>query len=181
MSHRDQDPGPNLENEMARYPVKKADPGPEKKTDPAPEREADLDPGTDLGTEDGTDPERETMTGEDTIPGKCSKHPIAFIHVFGNNQVNVFCFLCPLSLLRDRYGDHYGNRGSNFDQRNNWDRDVRRRGRSASPLADREAADKPPIKKKKEDVDPVLTRTGGAYIPPAKLRLMQQQITDKSR
>lgn len=86
-----------------------------------------------------------------------------------------------LSLLRDRYGDHYGSRGSNFDQRNNWDRDVRRRGRSASPPADREAADKPPVKKKKEDVDPVLTRTGGAYIPPAKLRLMQQQITDKSR
>lgn len=98
------------------------------------------------------------------------------------NQLNVFCLLC-LSLLRDRYGygDHYGNRDSNFDQRNNWDRDVRRRGRSASPPADREAADKPPVKKKKEDVDPVLTRTGGAYIPPAKLRLMQQQITDKSR
>lgn len=98
-----------------------------------------------------------------------------------NNQLNVFCLSCPLSLLRDRYGDHYGNRGSDFDQRSNWDRDVRRRGRSASPPADREAADKPSVKKKKEDVDPVLTRTGGAYIPPAKLRLMQQQITDKSR
>lgn len=58
---------------------------------------------------------------------------------------------------------------------------MRRRGRSASPPTDREAADKPPLKKKKEDVDPVLTRAGGAYIPPAKLRLMQQQITDKSR
>lgn len=58
---------------------------------------------------------------------------------------------------------------------------MRRRGRSASPPADREAAERPPVKKKKEDIDPVLTRTGGAYIPPAKLRLMQQQITDKSR
>lgn len=86
-----------------------------------------------------------------------------------------------LSWLRDRYGDHYGSWGSNFDQRSNWDRDVRRRGRSASPAADREASDKPPVKKKKEEVDPVLTRTGGAYIPPAKLRLMQQQITDRSR
>lgn len=180
MSHRDPDPGLNPENEMGRYPVRKADPDPEKKTDPGPEREAGLDPGTDLGIEDGTDPERETMTGEDTIPGNRPKHPITFIHVFVNDQVNVFC-LCPLSLLRDRYGDHYGSRGSNFDQRNNWDRDARRRGRSASPPADREATDKPPIKKKKEEVDPVLTRTGGAYIPPAKLRLMQQQITDKSR
>ncbi|XP_068101525.1 pre-mRNA-splicing factor CWC22 homolog [Hyperolius riggenbachi] len=38
----------------------------------------------------------------------------------------------------------------------------------------------PPVKKKKEDLDPILTRTGGAYIPPAKLRMMQEQITDKS-
>nr|XP_033802406.1 pre-mRNA-splicing factor CWC22 homolog isoform X2 [Geotrypetes seraphini] len=38
----------------------------------------------------------------------------------------------------------------------------------------------PPSKKKKDDLDPILTRTGGAYIPPAKLRMMQQQITDKS-
>lgn len=84
MSHRDRDPGPNLENEMSRYPVRKAGPDPEKKIDPGPEREADLDPGTDLGTEDGTDPERETMTGEDTIPGNHPKHPITFIHVFVN-------------------------------------------------------------------------------------------------
>ncbi|NXU83745.1 CWC22 factor, partial [Xiphorhynchus elegans] len=35
-------------------------------------------------------------------------------------------------------------------------------------------------KKKKEEVDPILTRTGGAYIPPAKLRMMQEQITDKN-
>lgn len=61
--------------------------------------------------------------------------------------------------------------------------DHRRRGRSASPPADRgpTAADEPPVKKKKEEIDPILTRTGGAYIPPAKLRMMQQQITDKSR
>ncbi|XP_072468637.1 pre-mRNA-splicing factor CWC22 homolog [Notamacropus eugenii] len=40
--------------------------------------------------------------------------------------------------------------------------------------------DEPPTKKKKDDVDPLLTRTGGAYIPPAKLRMMQEQITDKN-
>lgn len=36
-------------------------------------------------------------------------------------------------------------------------------------------------KKKKDEQDPLLTRTGGAYIPPAKLRMMQEQITDKNR
>uniref|UniRef100_A0A674F4X7 Pre-mRNA-splicing factor CWC22 homolog n=1 Tax=Salmo trutta TaxID=8032 RepID=A0A674F4X7_SALTR len=36
------------------------------------------------------------------------------------------------------------------------------------------------MKKKKDELDPILTRTGGAYIPPAKLRMMQAQITDKS-
>ncbi|EFX63141.1 hypothetical protein DAPPUDRAFT_269013 [Daphnia pulex] len=29
-------------------------------------------------------------------------------------------------------------------------------------------------------MDPMLTRIGGAYIPPTKLRIMQAQITDKS-
>ncbi len=29
-------------------------------------------------------------------------------------------------------------------------------------------------------VDPLSTRTGGAYIPPARLRMMQQQAADKS-
>lgn len=40
--------------------------------------------------------------------------------------------------------------------------------------------DEPPSKKRKEELDPILTRTGGAYIPPAKLRMMQEQITDKN-
>ncbi|XP_006788686.2 pre-mRNA-splicing factor CWC22 homolog [Neolamprologus brichardi] len=85
---------------------------------------------------------------------------------------------------RDRYDDRRDDRDGRFDRRANReaDSDHRRRGRSASPLADREpaAANEPPVKKKKEELDPILTRTGGAYIPPAKLRLMQQQITDKS-
>lgn len=34
--------------------------------------------------------------------------------------------------------------------------------------------------RKKKDIDMVNTRTGGAYIPPARLRMMQAQITDKS-
>uniref|UniRef100_A0A8C7JE23 Pre-mRNA-splicing factor CWC22 homolog n=1 Tax=Oncorhynchus kisutch TaxID=8019 RepID=A0A8C7JE23_ONCKI len=58
--------------------------------------------------------------------------------------------------------------------------EFRRRGRSPSPAQKDPAAEEPPVKKKKDELDPILTRTGGAYIPPAKLRMMQAQITDKS-
>ena len=34
--------------------------------------------------------------------------------------------------------------------------------------------------KKKKEVDVLQTRTGGAYIPPARLLMMQQSIQDKS-
>ncbi|XP_004081486.1 pre-mRNA-splicing factor CWC22 homolog isoform X1 [Oryzias latipes] len=85
---------------------------------------------------------------------------------------------------RDRYQDQRDDRNGRFDWRGNRDMESgeRRRGRSASPSNDKEpdSAEKPPVKKKKEEIDPILTRTGGAYIPPAKLRMMQQQITDKS-
>ncbi|XP_066431859.1 pre-mRNA-splicing factor CWC22 homolog [Eleutherodactylus coqui] len=69
------------------------------------------------------------------------------------------------------------------------DRDFdRRRDRKSPPPSRRseerseevQASSEPPVKKKKDDLDSVLTRTGGAYIPPAKLRMMQEQITDKS-
>lgn len=56
------------------------------------------------------------------------------------------------------------------------DRRSPERSTGQSSLAHDEAASK----KKKEEVDPILTRTGGAYIPPAKLRMMQEQITDKN-
>ncbi|XP_054471582.1 pre-mRNA-splicing factor CWC22 homolog isoform X2 [Anoplopoma fimbria] len=85
---------------------------------------------------------------------------------------------------RDRYDDRRDDRDGRFDRWPNRDAesDHRRRGRSGSPPTDREpaATEEPPVKKKKEEIDPILTRTGGAYIPPAKLRMMQQQITDKT-
>ena len=34
--------------------------------------------------------------------------------------------------------------------------------------------------RKQKEIDPILTKTGGAYIPPAKLRMMQASISDKS-
>ncbi|XP_030069484.1 pre-mRNA-splicing factor CWC22 homolog [Microcaecilia unicolor] len=49
-----------------------------------------------------------------------------------------------------------------------------------APPRSADSTEPPAKKKKKDDLDPILTRTGGAYIPPAKLRMMQQQITDKS-
>lgn len=35
-------------------------------------------------------------------------------------------------------------------------------------------------KEKKEPLDLLRTRTGGAYIPPAKLKMLQEQIADKN-
>ncbi len=51
--------------------------------------------------------------------------------------------------------------------------------RSPSPPESSES-EEPSPKRKREEPDPLLTRTGGAYIPPAKLRMMQQNISDKS-
>uniref|UniRef100_A0A8C7QNY2 Pre-mRNA-splicing factor CWC22 homolog n=1 Tax=Oncorhynchus mykiss TaxID=8022 RepID=A0A8C7QNY2_ONCMY len=76
---------------------------------------------------------------------------------------------------RDRYYDRYERRSSR-----DREAEFRRRGRSPSPAQKDPAAEEPPVKKKKDELDPILTRTGGAYIPPAKLRMMQAQITDKS-
>uniref|UniRef100_A0A8C7CS04 Pre-mRNA-splicing factor CWC22 homolog n=1 Tax=Oncorhynchus kisutch TaxID=8019 RepID=A0A8C7CS04_ONCKI len=72
--------------------------------------------------------------------------------------------------------DRYYERQSSRDR----EAEFRRRGRSPSPAKKDPATEEPPVKKKKEELDPILTRTGGAYIPPAKLRMMQAQITDKS-
>ncbi|KAF7643725.1 hypothetical protein LDENG_00234660 [Lucifuga dentata] len=77
--------------------------------------------------------------------------------------------------------EHHDDRDTRYNRRPNQESEARRRARaSSSPAHTEPAADQPPVKKKKEELDPILTRTGGAYIPPAKLRMMQQQITDKS-
>lgn len=84
---------------------------------------------------------------------------------------------------RERDRDRYGDR-DRYERRSSRERDWehRRRGRSgSSDKNDKPPTEEPPVKKRKETLDPILTRTGGAYIPPAKLRMMQAQITDKSR
>uniref|UniRef100_A0A674D4Y6 Pre-mRNA-splicing factor CWC22 homolog n=1 Tax=Salmo trutta TaxID=8032 RepID=A0A674D4Y6_SALTR len=87
---------------------------------------------------------------------------------------------CPCLNHRSREDDR--NRDRYYERQSSRDREAefRRRGRSPSPAQKDPAAEEPPVKKKKEELDPILTRTGGAYIPPAKLRMMQAQITDKS-
>lgn len=78
-----------------------------------------------------------------------------------------------------------------LEKRREKERDVDRKRSRKSPSPGRRSAERtvtqsstqeePPMKKKKKDEqDPLLTRTGGAYIPPAKLRMMQEQITDKN-
>ncbi|KAG8432503.1 hypothetical protein GDO86_016954 [Hymenochirus boettgeri] len=97
---------------------------------------------------------------------------------------------------RDRYDGEDRSKNGRYDRsedardrernRRRHDRDYERRKNRSPPK--RESVERledpsqpePPVKKKKEELDPILTRTGGAYIPPAKLRMMQEQITDKS-
>ncbi|NP_001089418.1 pre-mRNA-splicing factor CWC22 homolog [Xenopus laevis] len=100
---------------------------------------------------------------------------------------------------RDGYGNDRSRNGRydrsednrEREKRQNYqDRDYEKRSppaRRRSPPARRSEEQteeqnqtEPPVKKKKEELDPILTRTGGAYIPPARLRMMQEQITDKS-
>ncbi|KAL2774761.1 pre-mRNA-splicing factor CWC22-like protein isoform a [Daubentonia madagascariensis] len=83
------------------------------------------------------------------------------------------------------------SRSRDREKRRERERDADRKRSRKSPSPGRRspepsvnqsssAQDEPTAKKKKDELDPLLTRTGGAYIPPAKLRMMQEQITDKN-
>uniref|UniRef100_A0A8D2DJF7 Pre-mRNA-splicing factor CWC22 homolog n=1 Tax=Sciurus vulgaris TaxID=55149 RepID=A0A8D2DJF7_SCIVU len=82
------------------------------------------------------------------------------------------------------------SRSRDREKRRERERDMDRKRSRKSPSPGRRspepsgtqssAQDEPTAKKKKDELDPLLTRTGGAYIPPAKLRMMQEQITDKN-
>ncbi|XP_066136866.1 pre-mRNA-splicing factor CWC22 homolog [Saccopteryx bilineata] len=96
---------------------------------------------------------------------------------------------------RSRRGRSYDvnmeSRSRDREKRRERERDVDRKRSRRSPSPGKKspepsvtqsssAQDEPTVKKKKDELDPLLTRTGGAYIPPAKLRMMQEQITDKN-
>ncbi|XP_068804488.1 pre-mRNA-splicing factor CWC22 homolog isoform X2 [Struthio camelus] len=80
---------------------------------------------------------------------------------------------------RDRYHEKWGERESDRRKQRKFSSPDRRSPERSAPQSSL-PHDEPPSKKKREELDPILTRTGGAYIPPAKLRMMQEQITDKN-
>ena len=69
---------------------------------------------------------------------------------------------------------NYHDRDSSRTDRSRRNRDERSRSRSPAKTKETEAI------KIKKTVDLLTSKTGGAYIPPAKLRMMQAEITDKS-
>jgi len=78
---------------------------------------------------------------------------------------------------RDRSRSHGKRRKSGSRERKrSRSNEKRKRSRSTSKPPVKNATAAP--KKRKDDL--LTTKTGGAYIPPAKLRMMQQNITDKS-
>ncbi|XP_008052423.1 pre-mRNA-splicing factor CWC22 homolog [Carlito syrichta] len=95
------------------------------------------------------------------------------------------------SRRRHSYDSNMESRSRDREKRRERERDMDRKRSRKSPSPGRRspessvpqnssAQDEPTAKKKKDELDPLLTRTGGAYIPPAKLRMMQEQITDKN-
>ncbi|XP_006864068.1 PREDICTED: pre-mRNA-splicing factor CWC22 homolog isoform X2 [Chrysochloris asiatica] len=84
--------------------------------------------------------------------------------------------------MESRSRDHREKRREReMDRKRSWKSPSPGR-RSPEPSLTRSssAQDEHTAKKKKDELDPLLTRTGGAYIPPAKLRMLQEQITDKN-
>lgn len=85
------------------------------------------------------------------------------------------------------YGEEQGDRvespKESRRERNKSPSDSPRSSKSPSPKRRRRSESPVQTTKKeekKEPVDILRSRAGGAYIPPARLRLMQQQISDKS-
>ena len=78
---------------------------------------------------------------------------------------------------RSRSRDRRRSRSGSRDRRRNERREADERKRPGN-VKDSEKEKTSASARKKEDL--LTTKTGGAYIPPAKLRMMQKNITDKS-
>ena len=78
---------------------------------------------------------------------------------------------------RSRSRDRRRSRSGSRDKRRNERREADERKRPGN-VKDSEKEKTSAPARKKEDL--LTTKTGGAYIPPAKLRMMQKNITDKS-
>ncbi|KAK6046762.1 MIF4G domain protein [Cooperia oncophora] len=79
---------------------------------------------------------------------------------------------------RDRKRRSRSRNRRESDEESARDKRARREKNDEKAVEEEKAAE--PEKPKKEPLDLLRTRTGGAYIPPAKLRMMQDQIKDKS-
>jgi len=90
--------------------------------------------------------------------------------------------------LREKRRERSRDRNRRRSRDKSTDRSKRDRSRSKEDKtgADNETKKEPgeeapaPVRAKKKNDDILTTRTGGAYIPPARLRMMQESITDKS-
>ncbi|CAH3187244.1 unnamed protein product, partial [Porites evermanni] len=85
----------------------------------------------------------------------------------------------------DEERDHRKNKRSPVEDQERGDAHDRSRTRGEEDQKAGEKEDKTEqgvetAKKKVDPNNPLLTRTGGAYIPPARLKMMQQSIEDKS-
>ncbi|KAE9549955.1 hypothetical protein FO519_006834 [Halicephalobus sp. NKZ332] len=80
---------------------------------------------------------------------------------------------------RERDSDHRREDRDSDYRRRDRDLDYRRRDKDSDSKKP-EKKDVVPEKPAKKEIDPVLTRAGGAYIPPARLKMMMEQSMDKS-
>ncbi|XP_018567931.1 pre-mRNA-splicing factor CWC22 homolog [Anoplophora glabripennis] len=81
---------------------------------------------------------------------------------------------------RRENNDYYWNKYPKKDGKRNYESEAKRSEKRETD-ATKQNEDKSIIKpRERKTVDLLTSRTGGAYIPPAKLRMMQENITDKS-
>lgn len=82
---------------------------------------------------------------------------------------------------RRENNDYYWNKYPKRDSKRNYESERKRKERGEENARQNDNEDKSIIKpRERKTVDLLTSRTGGAYIPPAKLRMMQESITDKS-
>lgn len=83
---------------------------------------------------------------------------------------------------RRENNDYYWNKYPKRDSKRNYEAEKKRREKGEEEnTKQNDTEDKSIIKpRERKTVDLLTSRTGGAYIPPAKLRMMQENITDKS-
>lgn len=75
-----------------------------------------------------------------------------------------------------KYMRYYGSDSEEFDRNKKRDKNRDRSDTVNTAESGKDAMSR----REKKTVDLLTSKTGGAYIPPAKLRMMQAQITDKS-